>query len=272
MQRVGSYDKALKELFQQDRSSLLLDLLTGGVPVGQILNVELARIVERWADLVFLLEDESIFHLEFQTRNDKEMPYRQGIYCVLLGQKYRRRVRQAVIYLGEAKMRMENEVDLGQTKLAYTLIDIREIGADTLMASGRPADLALAMLAHGGAERILAILKKAASLKGSERDTVLSQLVRLSGLRQLQDHLIMELNQMLNPTDPFLKITLVQDMIRDASLNARIQMLRDQFRTKFRTLPKWADEKLESATSVQVRRWSKKIVTADTLEGVLGKK
>ncbi len=82
----------------------------------------------------------------------------------------------------------------------------------------------------------------------------------------------MELNQMLNPTDPFLKITLVQDMIRDASLNARIQMLRDQFRTKFRTLPKWADEKLESATSVQVRRWSKKIVTADTLEGVLGKK
>ncbi len=82
----------------------------------------------------------------------------------------------------------------------------------------------------------------------------------------------MELNQMLNPTDPFLKITLVRDMVRDAIEKDRAKTLRGQLKAKFRTLPKWADEKLESATSVQVRRWSKKIVTADTLEGVLGKK
>ena len=42
--------------------------------------------------------------------------------------------------------------------------------------------------------------------------------------------------------------------------------------TKFGSLPKWVDERLEAATSVQVERWSKKILTADTLEGVLGKK
>jgi hypothetical protein len=64
------------------------------------------RVIERRADLVFPLEDESILHLECQARNDKEMPYREGIFCLLLGRKYRRRVRQVVIYLGEAKMRM----------------------------------------------------------------------------------------------------------------------------------------------------------------------
>jgi hypothetical protein len=47
--------------------------------------------------------------------------------------------------------------------------------------------------------------------------------------------------------------------------------LRDQLESKFRVLPKWASEKLESATPLQVRRWSRKILTAKKLEDVLGK-
>ena len=180
MKKVSTYDSVIKDLFQRDRSSVLLDLLTGGVPVRQILNVELAKHLERRADAVFLLEDESIFHLEFQTRNDQEMPYREGIYCLLLGKKYRRRIRQAVIYLGEAKMRMQDKLDLGQTKVAYTLIDIRDIDAATLMASGGP-------------EQLAEILKRAASLKDSERDKVIAEMAQLSGLRRLQGTPIMEL-------------------------------------------------------------------------------
>ena len=48
--------------------------------------------------------------------NDKDMPYRTGIYCVLLGHRYRCRVRQVVLYTGLAKMRMADGVDLGETK------------------------------------------------------------------------------------------------------------------------------------------------------------
>ena len=60
----------------------------------------------------------------------------------------------------------------------------------------------------------------------------------------------------------------VQDVVRDSLAN----MLRGQLETKFGSLPKWVVERLEAATSDQVERWSKKILTADTLEGVLGKK
>ena len=187
MKEASSFDQTVKALFQGDRPSLLLEMLTGGVPVHQVLNVELARVVERRADLVFLLNDESIFHLEFQTRNDKEMPYREGIYCLLLGQKYRRRVRQAVIYLGEAKMRMPSELDLGQTKVAYTLIDIREIDAEKLMAGGHPADLPLAMLARGGANRLTEILKRANGLPDEERRKVRG-IVRLAPLAGTADN------------------------------------------------------------------------------------
>src|SRR5207247_2280106 len=134
----------------------------------EVLSVELARVEERRADLVLLLADRAILHIEFQSGNDKDMPYRQGIYCLLIGQKYRRRVRQVVLYVGHARMRVEDHMDLGETKAAYTLMDIREIDARKLMASGRPGDLALAMLAGGGPERMLEIAKRVGGLSGAE--------------------------------------------------------------------------------------------------------
>ena len=104
-------------------------------------------------------------------------------------------------------------------------------------------------------------------MKGAERQRALSQLVLLSGLRHLTGRLRIELKAMGITTD-ITKNEFVQDVIRDDRAN----MLRGQLETKFGSLPKWVNERLAAATSVQIERWSKKIITADTLEGVLGKK
>jgi hypothetical protein len=81
---------------------------------------------------------------------------------------------------------------------------------------------------------------------------------------------------MASPNDTFLMIPQVQDMVRNAQRNgergARTEVLRDLLKAKFHSLPKWADEKLESATPAQIQRWLRKILTAETLEGVLGNK
>ena len=133
------YDAVVKDLFQKDHPSLL-DQLTGGVKIKAFLNVDLAKVLERRADLVLLLADKTILHIEFQSTNDKDMAYRAGIYCVLLGHRYRCRVRQVVLYIGQAKMRMAAGVDLGETKIAYGLLDIRTLEAEALMgkrAAGR---------------------------------------------------------------------------------------------------------------------------------------
>ena len=267
MKDAGKYDLVVKDLFQRDHPSLL-EQLTAGVPVREVLNVELARVEERRADLVLLLADGTILHLEFQSTNDRNMPYREGIYCLLLGQKYRRRVRQVVLYIGQAKMRMENQIDLGETRAAYTLMDIRQIDAAQLLASRKPGDLVLALLAGGGPERIPEILQRVGALSAPERRRVLLQLALLSGLRRLTGRLRMEMKAMGARTDPFYKNEFVVDIMRHAQAN----MLRSQLATKFGTVPKWADDRLETATSVQIERWSKKILTADSLEGVLGKK
>jgi hypothetical protein len=83
----------------------------------------------------------------------------------------------------------------------------------------------------------------------------------------LTGRLRMEMKSMGSTTD-FYK----NEFVMEAMLHARANMLRGMLGTKFGKLPKWVDERLEEATSAQIERWSKKILTADTLEAVIGKK
>ncbi len=234
--------------------------------IKAFLNADLAKVLERRADLVALLEDESILHIEFQSTNDKDMAYRAGIYCVLLGHRYRCRVRQVVLYAGLAKMRMPDGVDLGESKIAYRLIDIRSLSSEALIASGRPGDLALAMLAGGGPERLGEIIRRANELKGPERQRVLAQMVMLCGLRRLTGRLTMELKTM-GTTINIAKNEILRDLVRDG----KAKIIRIQLKAKFGKLPKWVDERLGHATLSDVERWAYKLIAADTLEGVLGK-
>ena len=81
----------------------------------------------------------------------------------------------------------------------------------------------------------------------------------------------MELKTMGVTTD-FNKNEFVRDAIRDAVRDSLTNLLRRQLTTKFGSLPKWAEERLEKATQAQLERWFKKILTAETLVSVLGKK
>ena len=96
---------------------------------------------------------------------------------------------------------------------------------------------------------------------------VLAQLVLLCGLRQLTGRLTMELKTM-GATIDIAKNEILRDLMRDGQAS----IIRIQLETKFGKLPKWVDERLGHATLSDVARWSKKLLTAETLEGVLGKK
>ena len=279
MQDGFRYDRVLKDLFQRDHPSLL-DQLAGGLRVREFLNVEFPKVIERRADLAVLLDDETILHIEFQSHNDKDIAYREGMYCLMIGQKYRRRVRQVVLYVGQPKMRMEDRLDLGDTKVAYRLLDIREIDAGELLRSARPGDLVLAMLAKGGTERLTEIAQRTVLLSGAERSRVLTQLVLLSGLRALSGSMKMELKSMASNVIDIEKNEILRDIIRDLTDQAQakgrgegmVQMLREQMQTKFGPLPKWAEARLSQGSPAQMERWARKVLSANTLESVLGKK
>ena len=135
-----SYDAVAKDLIQRDRPTLLTEL-TGGRAIKQTLNVEFAVVEQRRADLLFELDDDSLFLLDCQSENDDEMEYRIGIYNLIGAQKYRRKIWPTVLYMGMAPMRMKDSLDAGGTTVKYNLVDIRAIDAAALLKSGSPGGL-----------------------------------------------------------------------------------------------------------------------------------
>ena len=138
------FDGALKDLFQRERPSLL-ERLTGGVPVKEFLNVEVSRVHSRRVDLVLLLAGDSIFHIELQSWNDRNMAYRMAEYWILLKRRYGRPVRQVVLYVGQGRAAPVSSLEDANFRFHCPVVDIREIAAEELINSGNPGDLALAI-------------------------------------------------------------------------------------------------------------------------------
>lgn len=143
------FDATLKEFFQKQPTSLLLEL-AGGVPVVEFLNVELAAVQERRLNLVMLLADDSLLHLELQSSNDGDMGLRMLEYYALLWRRYRKPVRQVVLYVGTPAMTMERAFLMDSVPFRFELRDIREWRADLLLSSSLFGDQVLAIL--GGTE------------------------------------------------------------------------------------------------------------------------
>ena len=220
---------------------------------------------------MLLLDDDTVKHIEFQASNDRDMSYREGIYAFVIGQTYRRPVSQDVLYFGSEEMQMEDHVDVGAAKGSYRLIDIREFDAEALLATRCPGDWALAMLARGGVERLRDIFERAKSLPPSERGRLFTQLAFLSGLRGLSNRLRMEIKAMESGYIEIEDNPILQDWMEEAGRRANARVLRMQLEGKFGALPQWVLERLKHATQIDLDSWFAKVVTASSLEGILGR-
>jgi hypothetical protein len=262
------YDGVLKDLFQKDHPTLL-DRLTGGVGIREVLSTDFQEMQQRRADLVLELEDGSILHIEFQSENDSDMPYRMAIYAVMIGRRYRRPMRQVVLYVGQEKLRMEDHLDLGAFQIRYSLIDIREFDAEELMRSGGPGDLALAVLARGGTEKLFDIARCAAELDPIERSRALSQISLLCGLRKLPEDLRMKVKNMSSLLkDHWLVRELYDEALSKGETKGRVELLRTMLKDKFGPLPVAIEELLARGSSTDLDRWATRSMKVDTLDAV----
>jgi len=113
----------------------------------KILDNTFPSTKERKADLVLELEDGSIFHLELQTQNDKNMPFRMLEYYILLKQRYENKpIKQMVLYVGDGKSNMKNSLKVDNLQFHYELKDIKDIECRELLASDSLEDKILAVL------------------------------------------------------------------------------------------------------------------------------
>ena len=193
---ANRYDPVLKNLFLRLGPSLLQQL-TGGRQIRAPLNVELQQlreVKERKVDLLYELDDDSLLHLDLQAQNELDMPQRELEYRTLLRGLFKRPVRQAVLYVGEARMTMADRIDEPGLAFHYELIDIRSFTAEQLLATNRPGDAVLAFLASGIVDRAALareIVERLQRLPAPERRDALVSLLTLSGLRK-SDRIVME--------------------------------------------------------------------------------
>ena len=115
------------------------------------------------------------------------------------------------------------------------------------------------------------ILAKALTLKGAKRERLLAQLTVLAGLRRLDKAVRMELKQMSQYVD-IQKNVILKEIWAEGKAEGAIALLTDLLHQRFGALPAWASARLRKATPAHMQKWSRMVLTASSLEGVLGKR
>jgi hypothetical protein len=194
------YDKIVKENLEK----VVLQLIrktTGIEPLtGEILYPELNYTIEREADFIEKITTRDnqtlIFHIEFQTTNEKAMADRMFVYAGLIYQTYRLPVRQLVFYIGKEPMQMNNTLQMPTYAYNYELINLQDISYKQFVESDIPEEVLLSILCGFGEQKeeqvIEEIFTNLRMLQGSGRSFSKSvrQLTVLSLLRDLQPLII----------------------------------------------------------------------------------
>jgi len=175
------YEVVVKDMFTRD-PPVLLKRIARGRKLGLPLNVELALVHGRIADLFFRTGKRRLLHIEVQTANAKNMAVRSGVYALLGAEKYGADfVDQVVLYIGRRKMRMLDRLDIGAVKVRFRLINVNEISAAELLRSPNPSDWVIAMLGKNGTKELKTILRRILAQPEELRGRLVAQMMALSG-------------------------------------------------------------------------------------------
>ena len=285
---MQEYDVALKLLLQGSAGLTMRELT--GTAVAKWLDVELPKVRNLRLDLLGETADGGLVHVELQSGNDAGMPLRMAEYCLGVFRLFERFPRQIVLYVGEPALRMENELRGPGVLFRYQLIDIRTLDGERLLESENLGDNVIAILArlrdHEGAVR--KIVERIAGLAVAERETALTQLLILAGLRRLAKtverearrmpiHIDILENEVLGPV--FLKGLQeglqegrqegLQKGLQEGLQTGERTVLRRLIEKRFGALPSWAGEKLEVLSTSELEDLSERVLDARNVDELL---
>lgn len=269
------YDALLKMILQP-LTTKVVELLTGSRMVEQ-LNIEFPSFERRLPDMVARLADGRILHLEFQSRNDREMASRMHEYLHLLMRRFPGcEIVQIVLYVGPEPMNMVAGLTSKQLKYEYDLYDIRQMDGSALLASPEAGDRALALLcgAEEPRETVRRILESWRGLSDRERVALADRLVVLSGLRKLKD-VVKEEVQNMALTPEFIEqnewvLELKEGARAEGVAQGESIVLRRLIERRFGPVPEWAAQRIAKAAPGQIEEWVLRVLDAKSLDDVLG--
>ena len=200
------YDRIFRENAQTIFIPLIQFQLDIDITRYEALEFKMSRTREREVDFLYKIFDkngkESILHLEFQTKNDKEMLARIQEYHALIYRKYQFPIRHIVIYLGKRKSTMKNKLEPNLIFSGFDIINITAIDPNQLISTQIPEMVIMALLGDykkDQLEKILSdIIRKLKTLTGSKdlMSKYINQLLILARIRNLQMIISQKLDDM----------------------------------------------------------------------------
>jgi len=193
--QINQYDKILQENIEAALPGLIENILHIHAVLSEELPDNIQHTKERRPDLLKKITDDKghtfVLHIEFQTSNDAEMPYRMLEYMAMLLRKYKMPVKQYVIYIGEDRVTMPTSLTNGKSIFSYELITIAAIDYHVFLKSAKPEEKMFAILADFGKDSPetaianIAIDIANSAKSGLERERLKNQLRILAQLRTL---------------------------------------------------------------------------------------
>jgi hypothetical protein len=181
---MQEYDVGLKLLLRGSAKLTMRELT--GTTVETWMDTELPKVQNTRVDLLGeTAGGKDLVHLELQSGNDATMPVRMAEYCLSVFRLFGKFPRQVLLYVGEAPMRMENELRGLDISFRYRAVDIRELDGERLLESSDVGDNVIAILARLRDHRdaVSRIVERIGALTAPDRETALRVLLILAGLR-----------------------------------------------------------------------------------------
>jgi len=138
-------DLILKDITKEAVKEVLKNILNIEVENFEFLDFEFPKIEKRDADILIKANDK-IIHIEFQSKNDKNMHIRMARYFLEIFSRYNMDIYQYVLFIGSEKVTMKNKIKTKNCKFEYEIIDLKTIPCDRFLKINNPQSLVLAIL------------------------------------------------------------------------------------------------------------------------------
>ncbi len=193
---MPSKDIALKDIFEEIPHRL--SKILAPAPIKELLPTNFPS-TELRVDFLARLEDDSILHIEFQSFNDTNMPFRMLRYYLAILERYPSSpIKQLLVYVENRKLRMKSRLKLRNLTFSYEILDIRQIDCRVLLESPDPMDRLLACLCKVEDEVYL-IEKLIRTMEGMNEEERKDYLLKALTLTELRPNLRIKLTEEVKP-------------------------------------------------------------------------
>jgi hypothetical protein len=189
LKQANKYDKIVKENMESVLPVFMKDVLQLDISASREIPDDLQYTKERKPDVLKEITDRHnhtfILHIEWQSRNDKNMAYRMAEYAVMLYRKYGIPVKQYVIFMGKDAVTMKTTIKHENLNFWYKIIPLNRIEYKFFLQSDKPEVKVFAILANFGNDDIEEALKNILQEINATADGNLTEEKHINQLRVL---------------------------------------------------------------------------------------